>query len=64
MTLIPPSLESEREEREMQAVDDFAEKIGHEACMYTLKATTYEIAMHLLLVDQAGGPVPACGVDA
>lgn len=50
-----------RDDIEGDAVDRFAAGLGHEACDYTLHATTLEIAMHLVMVSVAGGPIPACG---
>ena len=49
-----------REENEAEAVDRLAEMLEHEACTYTLHATTPEIAVHLALF-QMHGALPSCG---
>lgn len=50
----------DREQAESDAVDHLAEMLGHEACDYTLKATTDEIAVHLALFAREGS-LESCG---
>jgi hypothetical protein len=54
----------DREDREAMAVDHLARVVGHdEACAFTARATTPEIAVHLALVVQAAGALASCGAD-
>lgn len=46
------------DDEDSEAVDNLAEMLGHEACAYTLHATTEEIAMHLAHVS--AGNTEAC----
>lgn len=58
---LPADDARDREEREAEAVEALAEMVGHfEACGYTMKATTEEMAVHFALYAQNGGPLESC----
>lgn len=42
---------ADTDDADSEAVDNLAEMLGHEACAYTMKATTEEIALHLAHVS-------------
>lgn len=55
--------DQDREDDLGEAADLLGSMANHEACQYTIKATSEEIIVHIALVMQNGGPLESCGVD-
>lgn len=45
------------------AIEELADRVGHEPCAYTLKATPEEVLTHLRLVELRGRALPACAYE-